>query len=212
MQPDLPTPSQNPYDFIMNSGQPTKPGKTPGAKPQGGNGMMQKIIVVVGGMFILVIVGIVVFSLISSAGKAGVTAIRNLAHDQAEIIRVSDLGVTGAKSSNAKDLAATTALVVRTQQQRTIKLLTLRGEKIVPKELTAKKNEATDAELKTAELNNRYDEALTQYLTTTLGRYQAAVKLAYDANTGVNDRSVLGAAFTDAGLILKSRTPTTSTN
>lgn len=204
MQPDLPTPHQNPYDFIMNSGQPQKPAKMPGM-PSSGNGQMQRLIFVGAGAVILVIIGIIVFNILSSSGKGTVTQLKSLAAEQAEIIRIADLGLTSAKSTNARNLAATTTITVRTMQQRTTKLLSLKGQEVAPKELGIFRNEDTEAALKAAEQSNRYDEAFLEYMISSLNKYQSSIKAAYDANTGTNDREVLEAAFTSTALILENQ-------
>lgn len=204
MQPEMPLPSHNPYDFILNSGQPQQPSRLP-RMPSNKNSQTQRIAFVGLGGLVLLIVGVIVFNLIASSGKSSITLVKNLAAEQAEIIRIADLGVTSAKSSDARNLAATTALTVRTMQQRTTKLLSLKGSEVSAKDLAAKRNDKTDAALKTAEQNNRYDEAFVEYMNSELAKFQGLIKAAYDANTGTNDREVLGSSFTSASLILENQ-------
>jgi hypothetical protein len=205
MQPNLPAPSQNPYDFIMNSGQPQMPGKMP-RMTNGGGGQRQRILFVAIAGFIVLILGIIVFNILSSAGKGNTTLLKNLAAEQTELIRVSDLALTKAKSTKARNLAATATITVRTMKQRTTKLLSLKGIEVVPKELNAKLNEKTDDALDAAEQANRYDEVYIEYMLGALATYQNNLKAAYDVNTETNDRDVLSAAFSSTALIYENQT------
>ncbi|MCW1908655.1 MAG: hypothetical protein KIH63_004920 [Candidatus Saccharibacteria bacterium] len=207
MQPNLPAPSQNPYDFILNSGQPQVPGKMPRIS-SGGSGQKQRIIFVAIAGFIVLILGIIVFNILSSAGKGNTTLLKNLAAEQTELIRVSDLALTKAKSTKARNLAASATITIRTTKQRTTKLLSLKGAEVTPKELGAKLNDKTDAALNAAEQANRYDEVYIEYMLGALAAYQNNLKTAYDANTETNDRDVLSSAFASTALIYENQTAT----
>lgn len=178
-------------------------GRVPGVG--GGPGMLRKIIIVAAGGVMLLIVGIIVSNVLSSSGKGAINDLKGLAAEQAEIIRVSDLGVKSAKSADTKNIAATTSLVVRTMQQRTLKLISIKGGKITTKEQASRANSETDEALKSAEQSNRYDEVFNQFLVNELTKYQSEIKTAYDSNVGENDRDVLGAAFTGTSLILENQ-------
>ena len=142
--------------------------------------------------------------LLSSAGKGEITTLKNLAAEQAEIIRVADLGLETAKSRDTRTLAAITAVTVRTMNQRTTKLLTIKGTELTKAEKAAGKNSKTDDALSAALANNRYDEVFIEYLTGALSKYQSSLKSAYDSTAGVNDREVLSAAFESTALINES--------
>lgn len=203
MDSNLPQPvNQNPYDFIMSSGQPPQKGRSP---IKAGGGQLQRIIFVVAGALFLIIIVIVAFSVLSGGGKASVTSLKSLAADQTELIRVADLGVTKAKSTNARQLAATTSLSLKTMHQRTVKLLSQKGEEITPQEKNSKKDTKTDTALTAAEQNNRYDETLITYLTNALTNYQTALKTAYDTSSEANDRAVLSDSFSGTTLILENQ-------
>lgn len=190
-------PQTNDYDFIMNAGQ--KPKKK--IVLPSGNSKQSRILIVVGGVSVLLIAVVFVMSLISSAGNATKAELLKAVQQQAEIVRISTLGIERAKGSTAKNLATTTNLSIMSDQAILTSSLAGQGVKVNPKELAAGKNQKTDAALTAAEQSNKFDEVFVQTLQTELAAYQQTLKSAYDKTSNEKLKSTLSQQFEHAGLL-----------
>lgn len=190
------------YDFIMNPGS-NKPGKRP--LLPAGNSMKQRIMVVAGGAIILLIIVFVVIALFSSAGNAGKAELTKAAQQQAEIIRISKLGIDKAHASPAKNLATTTNVSMQSDQVILLAALKKQGIKLSPAELAGGKNAKTDATLTAAEQANRFDESFIQTTQTLLAEYQKALKTAFDSSSDAALKEVLSTQFENAGLLATAK-------
>lgn len=196
MQPN--TPQQNdPYDFIMQSPQG---GPKPSLNP---SSMKMRIIVVAIGAILLIIIGIVVASLLGSAGNAQKQRYIEIAQKQTEIVRISTLADKKAKNLSTRSFAATTQLAISTDQRKFTAALATRGvkEKDQNKLLPLGKNDKTDSALDEAEKNGRYDETFRQILEGEIASYQ---KLLNGAASGASnaERPILETAFKNSNTLL----------
>jgi len=188
------------YDFIMNPAQAPKKSIIPA-----GNSMKQRLIIVAAGAVLLLIAAIVVIALISSAGKAGQADLVKAAQQQAEIIRVSKLGLDRARGSSAKNLATTTNLSMQSDQTALLAALKTQGVKVSNEELAAGKDTKTDTALITAEQSNRFDEAFTEAIQAQLVAYQKTLKTAYDSASSTKLKDALALQFEHAGLLATAK-------
>lgn len=187
-------PSQQPvqpnYDFLANSGPQKQPGLS-------GGSTKTRILVVVVGALLLIIIGFVVMNLLSSAGKTAEQNLKSVIAEQEEIIRISDMGVDEALTTEVRSFAVSVLSVVRTDQQKIGKFV-----KLKPEERRAKRNTKTDEELNAAKASNRYDEALTETLTSKLKTYQSTLKAAYDSAKANGTRTALSDAYNNVSTLL----------
>jgi hypothetical protein len=188
------------YDFIMNQGSGTKPGKSPFAPS--GNSMKQRIIVVAVGAVLLITVASLVMSLLGSAGKAAKADLVLAAQQQAELIRVSKFGVDRARDASTKNLAMTTSVSMQSGQATLIAAMKRQGVSVSPAELAAGKNTRTDAALTNAEQANAFDAAFTEQIKKQLTAYQQTLKRAYDKASDEQLRQVLTQQYDSAGLLI----------
>lgn len=217
MQPNQPyappppqqTPEQNPYDFIMNSGEPVK--KSPLGLPSG-NSVLQRILIVGGGLVILLVVGIIAMSLLGGSGKSNSEQLLTLAQTQTEIMRVTDviLKQPATRSESTRILATNTALSVESTQKQVLAMIESSGKKVNTKELGLLKNAKTDTTLNTAALNNQYDDVATQVIITELKNYRTQLKTTYDGTSDQKNKVVLSDAFKGVGLLLGDTNTTTN--
>lgn len=200
MPPSQPQyPQQNPYDFIMNSGQP-QPKKTFGLP--GGGSKIQRILLIAGGGAIVLLILVMVLSMISSGGKEQGQRLLGIAQQQTEIVRVTALARDKARTSSAQTLAATTSITIQSSQNDIAELLKKSGVKADAKILAGKVNGKTDATLEAATQNNRYDEVFTELIVAELKNYQANLKEAYDSSSNKTQKEVLEAAFVSTATLL----------
>ncbi|MDQ5885909.1 MAG: hypothetical protein QG628_306 [Patescibacteria group bacterium] len=198
-------PEQNPYDFIMNSGEPQK--KSPLGLPSG-NSKLQRILIVGGGLVVLLIVGVLLLSMLTAGSKSNSEQLLTLAKTQTELIRIADLAVKepSVRNESTRILAVNTSVSVNSTKQQVISMITKSGKKADPKQLALSKNTKTDAKLETALQNNQYDEVVTEELITELKNYRLQLKTSYDAVKSKQDKQVLSDAFKGTTLLLGNNT------
>lgn len=194
---------QNPYDFITQSNS------HPPRSPLVGNSKRARIAIVVAGAIILIMIAYIIMSLLSGSDKAQNQRLLEITQSQSELIRVSTLANTGAKSVESKSLAANTRASLQTSQFETKKLLAARGinDKGVTKQLAKGKNPKTDAALKEATDNNRFDETFATLLNKQLTDYQTLLRTAYENGTPT-EQQALNKEFGNAALLLEQTTIT----
>lgn len=172
MQPEQPIPpagGENPYDFILAG--PPKPKKK--LIPGGDGSFKQRIILVIGAAFGLMLILYVIFGLI--LGGSGSTGLVNIAQQQSEIIRISTAGSTQVRDAPTANFTQNVLLTTTSAQQQTISFLDKNGKKLKEKDLGLLKSSKTDQDLATAEQNGKYDSALLEVLVAQLKDYQASL-------------------------------------
>ncbi len=196
-QPSAPQP-QDPYGFIFQAPQKTGTSFTP-------TSMKTRIIIVVSGLILLIILVAVMASLLGSAGKAQQQRYIEIAQKQTEIIRISTLAESKAKSLSARSFAVTTQLAVTSDQREMTDILAKRGinPKAQSKLLGLGQNTKTDTTLDEAEKRNRYDETLRKVLETELTNYQKLLNASAEGATA-SEKPILESAFRGASLLTAS--------
>lgn len=189
--PIVPHPNgQGQYDFIFN-GQPPKKSLLPGQ-----NSKTARILLVAGGGVALVLIAVVVISLLSGSGGATTAVLTNIAKQQNELIRISEIGDKKARSSEAQNLAATTKLSLKSDQAS---LLASMGRKKPSVKILAEGQKPTTDQLLTqAEQSNRFDEVFIQTVQTQLAAYRQSVKKAYDETSDNKTKQLLAGQYKHA--------------
>ncbi len=183
--------AQPDYNFITNPAQQQKKPLLPG-----GNSMQARIFVVLGGVILLIIIGVIVSTLISSGGKEAQATLLKTAQQQAELIRISTIGVKNARDPNTLNLASTTNLTLQSDQK-----VLLTHVKADNKQLALGKDTKTDIALTNAEQANKFDEVFAQTLQAQLVAYQKTLKSAYDATSNKKLKAALGEQFKNASTL-----------
>ncbi len=181
---------QNPYGFILDSNQKSKPSlPLPNTSSTKG-----RILLVVGVATILIIAASLLFSFLGKAGKSDVEALTKIAQTQTELIRISGLTADKAKINDSYVLGHTVASVIMTDNQAIVALIKKQGVKVDAKILALRKDTAVDAELDTANRNNTFDEAYTAALKEKLAEYQALLAQQYAKTSSKTERQLLNDA------------------
>lgn len=191
---------ENPYQFIVDTDHNKKKPLVPR-----GDSKRMRIFIVLGGVLVLLILGIIVAALISSAANAGKAELVKVAQQQAELVRVSELGMDRAQSTSAKNLATTVNLSLQSDQATLIASLKSAGVKVSAKDLALGKNPKTDTLLTTAEQSNKFDEVFTETIQTQLVTYQRSLKVAHDKASSKKLKQTLSDQFETAGLLATAK-------
>lgn len=194
------TAGHDPYDFINNPAQPAKKRLIPG-----GDSKKSKLITIGVGAVVLVLLALVAGVFISSRGSGVKNDYLTLVQQQAELIRISDIGTTKASQSEAKNLAITTKLTLSSQQTGLLKLAKKAGASTDAKSLALGKDTKTDTLLKTAEQTNQFDSALIKNLRTGLKKYQATLKKLHDASSSKSTKTTLAKDYQAVGLLISTQ-------
>jgi flagellar basal body-associated protein FliL len=194
MQPDSPQSPTPQYDFIMNPGQPAKKPLIPGASSKQG-----RIIIVGVGIVIMILLASMVIGLLNKSGKGNTDALVTAAKQQQELIRIAEIGVTKARSQDAKNIAITTKLSLESQQSEMQSAIKAAG--LNPKKVLSSADSKTDEALTTAEQNNRFDEEFLKIMAASLTAYQKSVKAAYDGATGKKLKAALTTQYDSANTL-----------
>lgn len=180
------------YDFITNTNHAPKKSLLPK-----GSSKQSRIFIVLGGIILLIILASVAMVLISNAGKGNQETLLKAAQQQAELIRVSKIGIDKARDPATRNLAMTTNLSLQSDQT-----VLLTHVKVSSKQLALGKNTKTDIALTTAEQSNRFDEVFITTIQSELATYQKTLKNAYDGASGSKTKATLAAEYKTAGLLL----------
>lgn len=190
----------NPYQFIVDADHTKKrPGAGLSASKQG------RIFIVLGGVAILVILAIIVSMVISSANSAGKNELISAAQKQAELVRISKIGLDRAKSTSAKNLATSVNIALVSDQNTMATTLKSAGVKVSAKDLALGKNAKTDALLTNAEQSNKFDEVFITTIQAQLVSYQKTLKAAHDNTDSKKLKQSLASQFNTAGLLATAK-------
>lgn len=200
--PSIQPPSaHDPYNFILNPQKAPKKSLLPK-----GNPLLQRVIMICGGLLILVIAVSVVVSLLGRSSGSSKADWSKLMQEQTEIVRVSGLGGDGAQSTDTKNLAATTELSVQSDQQALMEYAKKVGVDTSAKHLALGKDGNTDDLLSQAKAANRFDATFSEKLRTMLADYQQDLKKLYDESKSQQLKFILSQSFASAGLLIGSGT------
>ena len=195
------TPSHNPYDFITQPPDPKK-GRLLGAASK-----KQRIIIIVVIVLILSLLAGVVIALLGQSGNKLKADYLSLAQQQAELIRVSDIGISKANRSEAKNLAVNTKLSLLSEQPAILGLAKKSGVKTDNKILSMGKDATTDAALTAAAQTNQFDTVFIKLLQTELKDYQKTLQKIYDASSSQTTRDTLSKSYKNTETLITSVNP-----
>ncbi len=188
MQPD------NQYDFITNPQLPQRPSGVSRFAS-----MSKKQLALIGGGALLIL--LILISIIASMMNSGPTNKDHLlavASLQSELIRVSDVALKEAQSSDARNLAITTKLSLRSDQSALA--AALKAQKVkMPK---ASKNPKTDQLLTQATQNNRFDQEYMEFIQAQLGDYQKKLNTAYKTTVSKKLKETLETQYRNASILI----------
>jgi hypothetical protein len=191
MQPD-----QDQYNFILNPDiGPQKKSPLPSL------GTKQLIILGVAGIFLLGLIGMLVYSL-SNRGPTNKQQLISIALEQNELIRVSTIAIKEAKGTQARNLAMTTKLSLRSDQSSLIAALGSQNVKLSSKQLQGGKKTQNDQKLTEATQNNRFDEVYLELIQKALVDYQRNLNAAYKTTVSARLKQTIKAQYQHASLII----------
>ncbi len=188
MRPD------NQYEFITSPQLPQKPS---GLAALGA--VNKKMLALVGGSVLILL--IVIISVVVSMLNSGPTNKDHLlaaASLQAELIRVSDVAVKEAHGPDARNLAITTQLSLRSDQ--TELTAALKAQKV--KAPGAGKNAKTDALLTEATQNNRFDQTYMEFIQEQLVDYQKKLYTAHQTSESNKLKETLKNQYLNASILV----------
>jgi hypothetical protein len=192
-------PNQDQYNFIMNPDTGPQP---KGLLPSGFNlGKKQLIILGVVGVILLGIIGTLLYSLANS-GPTNKDQLVGVALEQNELIRVSEVAIKEAKGTQARNLAMTTKLSVRSDQSSLVAALRAQGVKLNANQLRGGKKAENDRKLTEATQNNRFDEVYLDLIQKALVTYQRNLNTAYKTTVSPRLKETIKAQYQHASLII----------
>ncbi len=203
LAPPAPPPMQpitaqnNPYEFITNPTTPTKKRLFPG-----GNSLISRLIVISLGVVILFIIGLVAFSLFNSDSTSLKNDYSDLVQQQAELIRVSDIGIQKSRQSTAKNLAITSKLSLTSQQPGLLALAKKARAITDPKKIAAGADPKTDSALTSADQSNNFDEEFIKLMSANLAKYQKSLKNVYNASTNTKSKDTLSKNYNAISVLI----------
>lgn len=166
--------------------------------------MVNRLLFVVGGLFILVIIFWIIASLLGGDNnKPNIIAV---AQYQTELVRVaSQASQTGSLQSSpaTKNFAQSVSLSVASEQHALFVFIGAHGGKINPKILALKHDPQTDLTLKNAVAASNFDSTFKGVMRTDLTNYQNALKTAYAGAKINEEKQLLNDDFNDTVLLLK---------
>lgn len=195
--PYQPSPNgNNPYEFITAGGPVGK------NTVLGGGGQKKRIIIVSIAAVLLLIVSLIVFSILSSGGGNVKADYQKLVQQQAELIRISEIGVSKARQTETKNLAITTQLTLSSDQAELLKIAKKAKAKTDAKSLVLGKDTKTDALLTTADQTNQFDQTFIKTLLAQLKDYQDNLKKVYDASSSKSTKDTLSKDYDAVKILL----------
>lgn len=194
----MPQPS-NPYEFITDSGQSSKRKLLPGSSKKG------RIITVLVGLMVLIILAFIVLSLLGRGSASVKSDYLSLAQQQTELIRISEIGVSKSRQSEARNLAITTKLSLVSQQPTTLRLAKKAGADTNAKMLALGKDAKTTELLTNADQSNQFDSVFLQTVRAKLKTYQLTLKKIYDASSSKSTKDILSKHYGDVTLLIGSQ-------
>lgn len=185
------------YDFITNHQEPKK-----SLIPSVGSGKTQRIIFAVIAGLLFIMVAVIIYSLIFG-GSTNKDQLISVAGQQTELIRVSELGTKKSNGTDAKSLAASVQVSVTSDKNSLIEQMKKNGDKVSDKDLVGSKSSETDKKLTDAEQNGTFDTIFTSTMNSMLQKYQANLKVTFEATKSKATKQVLSNAYENAGVLVE---------
>ncbi len=189
------------YDFILNPNTPKK-------RLFNFNSSKSQVLVIAVSLLLLIIVFIVLKNLLSSPVFSSSDFLAVL-RDQQSIMHVISLDTTtnqevGLLSNSNKNLVATTALVITSDNQNTLNYLKNNGVTFSPSTLNLGINPALDNQINSSLNANDYNQTLDQVLSELFTNYVNDLKITYRSERGPKGKALLKTAYHDVYLLDKS--------
>lgn len=200
--------NQNQYDFIINE---EKKYKAPSKKGKNNNSSLGRIGIVLGGLVGLIIVGMLVFTLLTSGSDSTAEKLVSLSGKQTEIVRIASLGATGARTTAGKNYATTVRATIQADLTTTQGLITKSGIKVDPVLIAAAKNTKTDQVLNAASQNNKFDEVFMAQMSTLLTAYQRDLQKLYAETSNKATKATLQTLYKNAAALTQATKPSEPT-
>lgn len=189
------TPSNNPYDFITNPPESPKRGLFSGGSKN------QRVLLIGGLATVLLTIGVLIAAVLSSSDSGVKQDYLSLIQQQAEIVRISEIGEETAHDTTAKNLAITTKLSVSSDHAATLAIAKKAGAPTDIKSIALGKNDKVDALLTDAEQVNQFDEVFIKTMDELLSTYQQLLKKLYNQSTNPDTKKTLQHAYNNALLL-----------
>lgn len=182
------------YEFLTE--QPVKKNSLLGGSKK------SRIAIAVAGAILLIIIGLVVYTLLNSASDGTKKDLVIAVQQQNELIRISEIGVKEATSGEARNLAVTTNLSLVSSQTELQDLAKKAGAKLDAKQLKAASNSQSDKTLEQAKQINRFDEEFTKIIESQLLAYQQTLKRIYQSAQNQNSKNSLNQLYENASILI----------
>ena len=190
------TASQNPYDFIVNSG--SKPKKQSLLNSQ--TPFRQRLLVILGGAVILIILIVVISSIFSSKPKTA--GLISIAEEQDTLSSIAAIAGQNANQQVSKNLAANITLTMTSGQTNVVNYIESIGKKITPASLVTSHTTQLSSQLSSTPSNN-FDSSYIQLTQTELASYLTMLKSAYSSSDPVSQKQILSNLYGSATLLVK---------
>jgi len=177
------------------------PSQSPRKAPLKNSSLPVRILMVLGGLFLLMIIVAMFMRLLGSSGSLNKSTMLPVAQDQTEIMRLADSGVESSVGQTNKNFAITVKLA--TSSQRADFLAYLKTNNFAPKDkdLGLRHNASADSQLESAKSSSTFDIAYKSVMQTTLANYQKDLNAAY-SSADTAGKTVLKKDFDAAQLLL----------
>lgn len=181
-------PQQNDFNFIMDSGQSGSSGPAFLQDPKKRNIIAGLF---VGGVLLLVILAIAIFSSLTSRNT---TSLVDVAVLQNEIVRISELGLADASDPAVRVRVSTINSFMKTDYSATTSFLAKNGRVLKPEALALTQDLSVDESLETAALRNNFDETLLEEIDKKTVAYKTALRKALNEATTESEKTFLNTA------------------
>lgn len=201
MDPNKPyqnSPESNPYEFILNPQQPSKPKRLGGV---GNNKFLLTIILIIGGVFVLMIIAAIFLNALAPK-KVSKEQLLGLSQTQTELIRVSEQGSTVSIQQVTRNLAATIQYSMKTQRKQTLDTLAKNDIEVSDKLLALKQNAQTDQQLASAKSTSTYDAAFTEIMETQLKQYATTLQQLTEQGASKTERDQMSEYYRQTQLLI----------
>lgn len=170
--------------------------------PKAGPSFVVRLLIVLGGIFLLFAIIGVVLSLLGG-GKGDQEQFSVIASEQQSLSALSSSAVQGATSESAKAFALNVQLTMQTNLNQTKAYMSSAGIKLDEKQLAAATDQKSLQELDAAKETTNYDQTARDVLERALISHATTLKTAYNAAEDVQTKQLLSQAFQTTGSLIE---------
>jgi hypothetical protein len=185
MQPD-----QNQYNFIMDS-QGASSGPALLQDPKKRNIIAVLFVVII---LFFVVIAVAIFA---SLGKGNTSTMVDVVAYQAELLRISDLGLKGATDPTVRAKASTLQSFIQSDLAKSSSYLASTGKELEKTDYTIHLDTSVDKSLENAALRNAFEEELLKIFDATTSAYKISLQKALDSASSEKEREVIKSAGTN---------------